>query len=384
MTERPPLRIGLDQFKPGYELRQVHEQGDVLEFIREAQGNSERIEEFDWLDIDEYTALVELSSQFTELSPKVGVHFGIWNEDIFKGGISLLPSKDENDEDVYLKFWLEQYSVGDGVATAALNGLVTHLEKEGKLYGYNIVADIDTRNTRAIKTLQLAHFIEQWRTEDEIQFTPIWSTSAYDIDQSGVVLSSQEILEFANELMIRNPSANFFESMTGSGNKARIRIDTDSKAVPNDILLKVTVSEFINQKNKKTDIEQGDATKDSEFVKDDRYIYKLMTTFSIDTSAKIDNFDRSMVVAERDSGITISRSLDSYLDEKKLGRTDTATDNQQGNSKSKNAKKAPAYAIDFMHTDDLNELEQHFGISMTREHLDYLIKIFANVKVKKT
>lgn len=360
MTERPPLKVDLGQFKSGYELRQVHEHGDALEFVREAQTNDSRIEEFDDFDVDDYDALIDLhKGEVAELKPDNEIHFGIWNENIFKGGISLLPNS--KDHKVYLKFWLDKYAEGEGVATAALNGLVVHLDKERKLEAFNIVANIDSRNARAIRTLELAYFMEKWRDEDEVEFAPIWSIDAQDIELSGAVSKSNELLEFAYELMYNEPDAKYFDSKTEDGSKARVRIDSDFDTIPGDILIKFTVDE-INH--------------------DDRYRYKLKTTFSIDPGADIYNFSRSIEVINRESGAIETRTLDSYLGSSR--QSPAVSKNNPTVGKKRKTKKVKKFDLEMISDTHAKQLDDHLGLVMTEQHLNYLIGILANIKIKES
>ena len=380
MSEITPLRIGLEPSKPGLELRQIHEHGDALTFVREAQSNYERIEAF---DVDDYEKLAELhKSSVVDLDPGQEMHFGIWDKEIFKGGISLLPYGNETE----LKFWLDEYAMGDGVATAALNGLVSHLEREGRLGEFNIIADIDKSNKRAIKTLRLADFIETESSDDEIQFIPIRSASASEIEFGGAVLSSHELLEFANELMYKAPEVNYFDSVAGSGCEARVRIDTDLTTVPGEVAVKFIVTEFVERKTDKSHKshkpkkEVGDSS-EIYFRRDDKYRYKLETSFSIDTSsAKIHNFAISMVVINRETGIVEARALDSYLQDTEQGPIVSKSSHTLANNKSKKSKKPN---IEFTENTVLKELEEQVGLVMTHEHLDYLIKILANIRIKE-
>lgn len=361
MSAREPLSISLDQFKPGYTLRQIYREEDALEFVKEIQANAEYIEEYDWVDTDDYDSLLTLHNQdMSILTPGDEVHFGIWDGDICKGGISLLPDAHEGETEI--RFWVDKLATGDGVACAALNGLVSHLWKKGKLAHFNIIADVDAENEKALKTLRNAYFIETFHQDGVIRFVPILSADKKSIQNSRKEIISTELLHLALEVAEAEEAFHVYMGEEKSPSRINVTAHPEENTVDIEVFEPVDAMEFAGSNGKSVII---DRSQKHSFVM--RHFCKLNQS-----DASILEFNIKMLVKDRKTGFPEKGAL--AVPE--AGTTSKSTNTSSTKKKIVQIKKPKKKITDqFLTTTLIEDFEKRINpeVALRREHLDFFL-----------
>lgn len=361
MSAREPLSINLDQFKPGYTLRQIYREEDALEFVKEIKTNADYIEEHDWIDTDEYEALLNLHGQdMPLLTPGDEIHFGIWDGDICKGGISLLPDAHEGETEI--KFWVDKLATGDGVACAALNGLVSYLWKNGKLAHFNIIADVDAENEKALKTLRNAYFIETSHEDDEIRFIPVLSADKESIHNSRKEIISTELLRLALEIAETEETFHVYMGEERSPSRINVIAHPQENTVDIEVFEPIDAMEFEGTNGKSVVMDRSQ--KHSFFM---RHFCKLNQS-----DASILDFNIKMLVKDGKTGFPEKRAL--AIPE--AGVTSKGTNTSSTKKKITQMKKPRKKVTDqFLTTTLIEDFEKRINpeVALRREHLDFFL-----------
>jgi RimJ/RimL family protein N-acetyltransferase len=361
MSDREPIRIPLEGFKDDdFELRQIHDEEDVLSFTREMQTNAGLIEKYHEIHVDDYVGLEQAHlAPVSDLSQDEELHFGIFFKDkLFQGGISAIPLPD--DDQIGIEFWLDQYATGSGVATASIAALAKYLREEGLLNDMNLTAYVHPKNKSAIKALGRAGFIENDFDEEsdaKIGYIPAISIDEdddYTVSESELVEGSDDLLDIALSIG-EGTQATFADDRKF----AKVDIKKDDEGC-----IKISISEYFYPAEKGTRKEKGLRKLFGDGSKR-RYILNSLCTIDPE-SAEITKFDVDIKVLDKNTGQPVKATLEPETIEP------TNPDSTSSHTLGNRSKRRPRNRI-IVET-GAKKMQRQVKPQMTRDHLMYFLK----------